>query len=232
MADGADAGQAWAKMSEKLTQDEAPPTRASGKTATIARLIKAARAEFAAKGVAHAKIETIARAAGVTKQLVYHYYESKEDLFSAVLDDASAQTMPKLVAMNFDHLPPAEALNALLKEVFEQYRADPLLGPLAREGLRFHEEQRSPRNQFLELIPTLTAKFQAALERGVASGDFRADADARASLAFGVLMFTGGFTNRSSMSVILGFDTASEEGMEAWLTIASRYVLDALRPQK
>ena len=217
-------------MLEKTIPGEAPRTRASAKSATIARLIQAARIEFAAKGVAHAKIETIARAAGVTKQLVYHYYESKEDLFSAVLDDASAQTLPALMAMNFEHLPPVEALSALLKQVFEQYRSDPLLGPLAREGLRFHEEHRSPRNQFLELIPTLTAKFQDILNRGIASGDVRADADARTSLAAGVLMFTGGFTNRSSMSVILGFDTASEEGMETWLGIASRFVLDALRP--
>ena len=219
-------------MSDKSTCGEAPRPRASAKSATIARLIQAARVEFAAKGVAHAKIETIARAAGVTKQLVYHYYESKEDLFSAVLDNASAQTMPLLVAMRFDHLPPVDAMRALLQQVFEQYRSDPLLGPLAREGLRFHEEHRSPRNQFLELIPALTAKFQAILERGIASGDFRADADVRASLAAGVLMFTGGFTNRSSMSVILGFDTASDEGMDVWLAIASNFVLDALRPLK
>ncbi|HEY2659746.1 MAG TPA: TetR/AcrR family transcriptional regulator [Caulobacteraceae bacterium] len=211
-------------------QGDPPRVRATAKTDTIARLIKAARVEFAAKGVAQAKVESIARAAGVTKQLVYHYYESKEDLFSAVLDDASAQTMPKLVAMSFDHLSPVEALRALLQQVFEQYRSDPLLGPLAREGLRFHEEHRSPRNQFLELIPTLTAKFQAILERGIQTGDFRADVDARASLAIAVLVFTGGFTNRSSMSVILGFDTASEEGMESWLGIASDFVLDALRP--
>jgi len=38
------------------------------------------------------------REAGVTKQLVYHYYGSKEVLFSTVLDDASQQIMQELIA--------------------------------------------------------------------------------------------------------------------------------------
>jgi AcrR family transcriptional regulator len=207
-----------------------PHARASTKSATIDRLIKAAREEFAAKGIARARIESIARAAGVTKQLVYHYYESKEALFSVVLDDASAKAMPKLVAMTFDDVPPVDALRALLQEVFDQYRSEPLLGPLAREGLRHHEEHRSSRPRFLEIIPVLIAKFQHILERGVNSGDFRADVDARASLAAAVLMYTGGLANRLSMSAILGFDTSSKEGMEAWSRIASEFVLNALRP--
>ena len=217
-------------MAHKLTEAGAPPLRASAKTETIARLIKAARGEFAAKGLAQAKMESIARAAGVTKQLVYHYYESKEDLFSAVLDDASAQTMPRLVAMNFDHLDPPEALRALLKEVFDQYRMDPMLGPLAREGLRFNEEHHSPRNLFLELIPQLTAKFQRILDRGIVTGDFRADLDVRACLGAATLLNTGGFTNRYSLSTILGIDTTSEDGMEMWRKIASDFILAAMRP--
>jgi AcrR family transcriptional regulator len=203
--------------------------KASAKRDTLARLIQAARAEFATKGVALAKVDSIARAAGVTKQLVYHYYESKEDLFAAVLDDASARTMPKLVAMSFDHLAPAEALRALLREVFDQYRSDPLLGPLARESMRFHEEHPVPQ-PFLDLIPILTEKFRAILQRGIDAGEFRSDADAPVNLAAAVLMITGGFTNRSSLSAILGFDTASDDGMEIWRRIANDIVLNALRP--
>ena len=39
-------------------------------------LIAAAVAEFATKGFAGARVDEIASAAGVNKQLVYHYFES------------------------------------------------------------------------------------------------------------------------------------------------------------
>ena len=70
----------------------APPS-SSSKTATIARVLDAARREFSEKGIAGARMDEIARAAGVTKQLVYHYFSGKEQLFACVLD-AAASTAP------------------------------------------------------------------------------------------------------------------------------------------
>ena len=84
----------------------------SAKAGTISRLIRSARTEFASKGLAGARVGTIARQAGVTKQLIYHYYHSKEELFAAVLSDASCSTMPKLVGCEFTELSPPDALAA------------------------------------------------------------------------------------------------------------------------
>lgn len=47
--------------------------------------MEAARDEFAAKGFAGARIEAIARRAGLSKQLLYHYFASKEALFEETL---------------------------------------------------------------------------------------------------------------------------------------------------
>ena len=60
---------------------------------TLDRLLASARENFALKGLDGARIEDIAREAGVTKQLVYHYYGSKASLFSTVLEDVSTQIM-------------------------------------------------------------------------------------------------------------------------------------------
>lgn len=212
----------------KLVESEAPPARVSAKSDTLIRLIQAAREEFAFKGLSGAKIENIAHAAGVTKQLVYHYFQGKDDLFSAVLDDASAQTMPKLVATNFDALPPPQALRTFLHAVFDQYRSDPLLGPLAREAVRFREGHRSPRNQFLGLASSLTANFERIVERGIASGDFRPDVDLRTALTAASLLLSGGFTNRYTASTLLGYDPAADEGMDVWMDGAISFVLAAL----
>ncbi len=45
----------------------------SSKIETLQRILIAARSEFAEKGIAKARIESIAATACVTKQLIYHY---------------------------------------------------------------------------------------------------------------------------------------------------------------
>lgn len=53
--------------------------------ATKAKLLAAARSEFADKGIAGARVDAIAERAGVNKQLIYYYFGAKEDLFREVL---------------------------------------------------------------------------------------------------------------------------------------------------
>lgn len=58
---------------------------------TKARILAAARAEFAELGIAGARVDTIATAAHINKQRIYAYFGDKEQLFDAVLTDAFAQ---------------------------------------------------------------------------------------------------------------------------------------------
>jgi AcrR family transcriptional regulator len=53
--------------------------------ATKVRLVDAATEEFAAYGIAGARVDRIAAAAGANKQLIYAYFGSKDGLFDAVL---------------------------------------------------------------------------------------------------------------------------------------------------
>ncbi|MER5423849.1 TetR family transcriptional regulator [Streptosporangium roseum] len=54
--------------------------------ATKARILAAATAEFAAHGIAGARVERIAKTASANKNLIYVYFESKDLLFDAVFD--------------------------------------------------------------------------------------------------------------------------------------------------
>ena len=54
-------------------------------TATKARLLEAATDEFAAHGIAGARVDRIAAAANANKQLIYAYFGNKDQLFDAVL---------------------------------------------------------------------------------------------------------------------------------------------------
>lgn len=55
------------------------------------RLLAAARAEFAAYGIAGARVDRIASAAGANKERIYGYFGSKEALFRAVVAEAMAE---------------------------------------------------------------------------------------------------------------------------------------------
>ena len=56
--------------------------------ATRARILEAARAEFAAYGIAGARVDRIAERAQANKAQLYAHFGNKDSLFEAVLDDA------------------------------------------------------------------------------------------------------------------------------------------------
>ncbi|MBL8560007.1 MAG: TetR/AcrR family transcriptional regulator [Hyphomonadaceae bacterium] len=62
---------------------------------TRARLIAAARTAFVEDGYEAAALDRILALAGVSKGALYHHFESKEDLFAAVFDGVSRETIAR-----------------------------------------------------------------------------------------------------------------------------------------
>lgn len=200
----------------------------SGKRHTMNRMLAVAREEFSSKCLAGARIEQIARDVGVTKQLTYHYYSSKEELFAAVLDETSENITSELVTFKVEHLPPVEALRALFNHFFDQYRNDPLLTRLAQEGIRYHGGHQRPRNRFLESALALIKKTSEIIQRGIENGDFRSDVQPRLFLAAAALITSGWFTNGYSTSALVGLGTTSAEGMDTWRKYSVDLVMSSI----
>ncbi|MFF3721677.1 TetR family transcriptional regulator [Streptomyces erythrochromogenes] len=72
--------------------------------ATKARLLDAAFSEFAAYGIAGARVDRIAETAQANKRLIYVYYGNKEQLFDAVLQRA-LETGSEVVPFDTGDLP-------------------------------------------------------------------------------------------------------------------------------
>ena len=66
-------------------------TRAERKAETRSALLEAAATVFARRGMQQASIDEVAEHAGFTKGAVYAHFESKEELFLAMLDDRFAR---------------------------------------------------------------------------------------------------------------------------------------------
>jgi AcrR family transcriptional regulator len=85
--------------------------------ATRARLLAAARREFAAFGIAGARVDRIAADAASNKAQIYHYFGSKEQLFDAVFA-ALVDEVVRENPLDADDLP---GYAARLAERYEQH---------------------------------------------------------------------------------------------------------------
>lgn len=65
----------------------------------VQTIIREARLRFVAEGYAAARIEPIARAAGVSTATLYSFFASKSDLFEAVIDTAANEFYDRIVSV-------------------------------------------------------------------------------------------------------------------------------------
>jgi AcrR family transcriptional regulator len=71
-------------------------TQAERSAETRESLIAAARPLFAAHGFADAALETIVRAAGVTRGALYHHFPDKTELFAAVFEQVEGEVAARM----------------------------------------------------------------------------------------------------------------------------------------
>src|SRR5207237_5785448 len=83
------------RQPDLVRQQETPErlTPEDKKARTRAHLIDAAAAVFARRGLVAASLDEVAEEAGLTKGAVYSNFDSKEDLFQAVIDDRLTEPM-------------------------------------------------------------------------------------------------------------------------------------------
>jgi TetR/AcrR family transcriptional regulator len=100
------------------------------------RIRVAAREEFARRGFAGARVEQIARRAGVNKQLLFYYYQSKRGLFHSVLTQAAGELENALSRLSLPGGGPLERLRLTLETQFEFLARNPQIVALLGQGSR------------------------------------------------------------------------------------------------
>ena len=215
---------------------EMPKRRANGKTpqrrnpiATRQKLLAAARREFAASGLAGARVDEIAARAGVNKQLVYHYFGDKDALYLAVLEWVYEEIRAQERKLNLEGLPPERAIRKLIESSFDHLAAHPdfivLLNDENRGGARHVRGSRR-----LEAMHSpLVSMVDTILKQGVRAGTFRRGVNPvhlYISIA-GLSYFF--FSNTPTLSAIFGTDLASPTAKRARRKHVVDLVLGALR---
>lgn len=85
---------------ETATQSDQRPgaRKLLSRTERRAQLIQAAATAFARQGYSGTGLEDVALQAGVTRAIIYRHFESKQELYRAVLDDTRARLSSRLGA--------------------------------------------------------------------------------------------------------------------------------------
>jgi AcrR family transcriptional regulator len=86
---------------------------------TRAAILTAAEEEFARHGLDGARTEEIALRSGVTKGMIYHYFESKEKLYEAALEQLFAPLLISLQQFAASDAEPRQAFEGLLRRILE-----------------------------------------------------------------------------------------------------------------
>lgn len=149
---------------------------ASGKR-TREILLAAAREAFASRGLEGARVDDIARRAKLNKQLVYHYFGSKDGLYTAVLEGVYGEIRKQEQALDLGDFPAEEAMRRLIEFSFDYLSKHPeFISLLADENAHRGRHLRdSPRVE--ELNRPIIDLIRKTLRRGTADGVFRKGLD-------------------------------------------------------
>ena len=214
--------------SSKTPESATTPRREA--SAARAALIAAAVTEFSLKGFAGARVDEIAASAGVNKQLVYHYFVSKQGLYLVALESVYAEIREKEKKLSLGALEPWEAMAQLVGFSFDYLAEHPEFLALVTDEnrsqgshIRASERLQKMHSPFIEML-------EATLGRGVTAGVFRPDYDAinlYISIA-GISYFF--FANNHTLSAIFGKPLGSRGALVQRRRHVIDFALNALRP--
>lgn len=145
---------------------------------TRARILDAALHEFSSHGLAGARTEQIAAAAGVNKALLYYYFESKEKLYQAALDMVSLRVRDRSMAILQREASPGERLLRAALDHFDRILTQrEFQSMMQQEMMRLHKGEKGSLPILIKRVfAPLTAMFQSTVREGISSGEL-IDAD-------------------------------------------------------
>jgi len=200
------------------------PTKVRRKTrdAALAQntILGVARAHFVSRGFAGARVDEIAAESGYSKAMIYHYYGNKENLYVAVLEEVYKHFVAPHRVVNVEDVGPVRALEAFIREGAASVRKDPaILNLLAIENLNKAAYLRGstvPR----AIYPPLLTQLKEIIDVGVKEGVFRPGIDpVHLYVALSSVIFHA-VSNRFTLSVALGTDTASTAFLDRHVDIS------------
>jgi AcrR family transcriptional regulator len=195
---------------------------------TRARILEAARIEFAHRGLSGARVDQITARAGSNKRMIYYYFGDKESLFLAALESAYVQIREAEQSLKLTALAPVAAMRRLVRFTWGYYLAHPeFLTLLNSENL--HRARHLKQSKAIRSLHSpLVAMIEGVLLRGQRDGVFRRGVDAvQLYISIAALGYFY-LSNNHTLSTIFGRDLMQPQALRRRLVHMTALVLGYL----
>ena len=205
------------------------PTPARDPEQTRARILAAAKAEFARAGLGGARVDRIATLAGANKRMLYYYYGNKDELFRAVLEATYEHIRESEKALHLDEVDPPEAIRRLVAFTWAYYLQHPEFLSLLNSENMHQAEHLKRSTRVRRMHSPFVAMLRDILARGARDGLFRQGVDAvqlYISIAALAYFYLG---NNHTLSAIFGRNLMAKKACDERLAHMTELVLGYLR---
>ena len=229
------------QVTKRKTKDEAAsppktPARAKAKTRTNdpdrtkANIIEIATHEFSEKGLSGARIDEIAERTRTSKRMIYYYFESKEGLYRAVLEDSYRRIRTIEASLDLEHKPPLEALGQHVRFTFDYQLANTDFIRLVMVENIHHGEHIAQLSKTQQESMGAIQTLRNIVERGIAAGVMRKDLDPiDLHMSISALCFFN-VANRHTFSTIFKVDMTSPAATAARRESVTEMILRFVAP--
>ena len=196
-------------------------------------ILRAALQEFALEGVAGARTDHIARAAGVNKALLYYYFKDKETLYGASIDRIFAGLKERLVPVLDSALPPREKLLAYAGAHFDYISQSGFIARMVGREVMRAGRAGSPHLRRIgkNYLRPVHGRLRKLLTEGIASRDFRElDVDQFIVSMVGIIVFY--FMASPMVQMLSGQDPLAPERIAARKQAVLQVIAAAAIPAK
>jgi AcrR family transcriptional regulator len=195
---------------------------------TRARILEAARIEFARRGLGGARVDQITVRAGSNKRMIYYYFGNKEALFLAALESAYEQIRRAEQSLKLTDLAPVEGMRRLVQFTWEYYLAHPEFITLLNSENLHRARHLKKSKQIRAMHSPLVAMLEELLARGQRAGEFRRSVDAvQLYISIAALGYFY-LSNNHTLSTIFGRDLMRPQALKQRLAHMTGLVLGYL----
>ena len=195
----------------------------------LQQIIEASRDEFSLIGPAATKIDSIAARANITRQAIYYYYKSKDDIFCDLVLRELNVAIAHLEKLNEESSRPDLLIEQLLRGLLENVDSLPTLTAFMVDFARPMMSDQRVARVLQNAIQPVVRKLQALLDEGARQGALRGDVDAAHFFAAACLIMAGARNSRNALALVAGIDTNSREGMASWRSFAVNLLMHSIR---
>lgn len=157
----------------------------------IQQIIEAAVAVFAREGFAQARMDDIAKEAGLSKAAIYLYFAGKDAIIAAILKFLFAQEFRLFKQPTMPDVPISEQLLAMARRAAAALEHIKPFMPIAYEFYAIAGRRRDVRQFLLEYYDVYRQYCRELIQEGITRGEFRATTDADAVAIMILSQFDG-----------------------------------------